>query len=113
MDSAVMPFFCRQRRPPSAPRACVQPWQLHADAGDAKDRGAVVADQPAREADQDRRQGRQPRALRYVSDGRSRGAAADVPGNPVADRPTADTARPSMMGLWRRKARRTTAEVWL
>ena len=40
--------------------------QLHALAynlsnfvGDAEDRGAVVADQPAREADQDRRQGRQ------------------------------------------------------
>ena len=41
---------------------------------------------PAREADQDRHQGRQPWAVRYVSDGRSRGAAADVPGDPVADR---------------------------
>jgi hypothetical protein len=27
------------------------------DAGDAEDRGAVVVDQPARDADQDRRQG--------------------------------------------------------
>jgi Transposase DDE domain group 1 len=41
---------------------------------------------PAREADQHRHQGRQPWAVRYVSDGRSRGAAADVPGDPVADR---------------------------
>jgi len=40
-----------------APRAGLQPRQFHADAGDAEDRGAVVADQPAREADQDRRQG--------------------------------------------------------
>src|SRR6202040_4167595 len=48
---------------------------------------------PAREADQDRHQGRQPCAGRYVSDGRSRGAAADVPGDPVADaRPRAPPA---------------------
>src|SRR5580693_7971249 len=40
----------------SAPRADVQPRQLHADAGDAEDGGAVVADRPAREADQDRRE---------------------------------------------------------
>jgi Transposase DDE domain group 1 len=43
--------------------------QLHADAGDAEVGGALVADQPAREADQDRREGRQPRALRDVPDG--------------------------------------------
>ena len=53
-------------------------------------------DQPAREADQDRRQGRQPSPLRHVPDGRGRGAARDVPGNPVADRPVAGTARTSM-----------------
>jgi len=46
----------RQRRPPSAPCAGLQPWQLHAHAGHAKNRGAVVAEQPAREADQDRRE---------------------------------------------------------
>ena len=37
------------------------PWhitrQFHADADDAADWGAVVADQPAGEADQDRRKG--------------------------------------------------------
>jgi D-hexose-6-phosphate mutarotase len=43
MDSVVMPFFCRQRRPPSAPRARLQPWQLHAHAGDADGSAAVVA----------------------------------------------------------------------
>jgi len=31
-----MPFFRRQRRPPSAPRARLQTWQLHAHAGDAE-----------------------------------------------------------------------------
>jgi hypothetical protein len=34
--------------------------------------------------------------LRHVPDGRGRGATTDVPGNPVADRPVAGTARASM-----------------
>src|SRR5271165_6132138 len=44
----------RQCRPPPAPRPRVQPWQFHADNGAAQAGGTVVADQPAREADQDR-----------------------------------------------------------
>jgi hypothetical protein len=63
MDSAVMPLPRRQHRPSSAPCAGVQPWQFHADASDAQRGRTVVADQPAREADQDRRQGGPPRAL--------------------------------------------------
>jgi Transposase DDE domain group 1 len=51
MDAAVMPDLRRQRRPPPAPCARVQPRQLHADAGAAEDGGAVVADQSAGEAD--------------------------------------------------------------
>jgi hypothetical protein len=43
VDAAVMPFLRRQRRPSSAPRAGIQSRQLHADAGDAHDGGAVVA----------------------------------------------------------------------
>jgi hypothetical protein len=39
MDAAVMPFFRRQRRPPPAPRARLQHWQLHAHAGDAEGNG--------------------------------------------------------------------------
>jgi hypothetical protein len=54
-----------------------------------------VVDQPAREADQDRRQGRQPRSLRHVPDGRGRGAAADVCGNLVAHRPATGAAKSS------------------
>src|SRR3984893_12353941 len=69
MDPAVMPHLRRQRRASPAPRAGLQPRQPHADAGDAEVSGALVADQPAREADQDRREGRQPRALRDVPDG--------------------------------------------
>jgi uncharacterized membrane protein len=49
--------------------------EFHADAGDAEDSGAMVADQLAREAYQDRRQGREPRPLHDLSDGRGRGAA--------------------------------------
>jgi hypothetical protein len=37
------PILRRQRRPPPAPRAGLQSRQFHADAGDAEDRGAVVA----------------------------------------------------------------------
>jgi hypothetical protein len=62
--------------------SCLQPRQFHADAGDAQDGGAVVADQPAREADQDRREARQPWALRYVPHGRGRVA---VPRQMFAD----------------------------
>src|SRR6478736_6345460 len=79
-----------------APRAGLQSRQFHADAGDAEDGGAVVADQLAREADQDRRQGREPRPLHNLSDGRGRGAATDVPGNPVADRPATGATRSGM-----------------
>ena len=68
----------RQRRPSSAPCARLQPWQFHADARDAQGGGAVVADKPAREADQDRRQGRQPWSLRHVPTGRGRRVTADV-----------------------------------
>jgi hypothetical protein len=61
--------------------------------------GAVVADQPPREADQDRRQGRQPWPLRDVPDGSSRGVTTDVPGHSVTDRPAAATARAGLMGV--------------
>jgi len=109
VDAAVMPFLRRQRRPPSAPCAGLQPRQFHADAGDAEGGGAVVTDQSAREAGQDRREGPLPRALRDVPDGRGRGTAADVCGDPDAHRPAAGATRAGMKGLWGRKARITTA----
>jgi hypothetical protein len=85
------------RRPRFAFRST--PWptsrQFYADAGDAENRETVVGNQPTGEADQDRRQGGQPRPLRYVSDGRGRGAPADVPGNFVAYHPVAAPASPA------------------
>jgi hypothetical protein len=58
MDSAIMSYLCRQRGSPAASCTGLQSRQFHANPGDAKDREAVVADQLAREADQDRREGR-------------------------------------------------------
>jgi len=43
----------------------------------------MFSDQPTREADQNRRQGRQPRSLRHFPVSRSRRAGADVPADPV------------------------------
>src|SRR5271166_4472376 len=74
----------------------LQSRQFHANAGDAQGGGAMVADQPAGKADQDRRQGGQPRPLRHVSDGRGCGAATDVPRHSPSDRPAAGAARASM-----------------
>ena len=91
-----MPYLGRQRRPPPASCAGLQSRQFHANPGDAKDRGAVVADQFAREADQDRGQSHQPQALCDLPAGRVRGIATDVRRHSVADRPAADTTRPGM-----------------
>jgi hypothetical protein len=75
--------------------------------------GAVVADQPAGEADQDRRQGGQPRPLRHLPDGRGLGAAADVPGHPVADRPAPRTAGRSITERSGQMRQSTTSKVRL
>jgi Kef-type K+ transport system membrane component KefB/nucleotide-binding universal stress UspA family protein len=73
----------------------------------------VVADQLAREADQDRSQGGPPRALRDLPDGRGRGVTTDVRRVPNADRPVAGTARATMKGLRGGKALITIGEVRL
>src|SRR5277367_5705207 len=86
--------------------------------------GTVVADQLAREADQDRSQGGPPRALRDLPDGRvrtltfersstDRGVTTDVRRDPNADRPVAGTARATMKGLRGGKALITIGEVRL
>src|SRR6516162_10183494 len=108
-----MPFLRRQRRAPSAPCAGLQSRQLHADAGDAPSDGVVVPDQPAREADQDRREGHQPWPLRDLPNGRGRSLAADVRRHPVADRPAAGAARPGMRERRHQMQQATTAEVRL
>ena len=56
--------------------------------GKAVERGgrALVADQPRREAREDRRHDRHACPVRHVPDGRGRGTEAPVRGNPAADR---------------------------
>ena len=70
MDTAVMPNLGRQCSSSPVARARLQPRKLHADASDAQRGGAMVTDEPAGEADQDWRKGRQPWPLRDVPDGR-------------------------------------------
>jgi len=89
VDAAVMLLLRRQLRPASAPCAGLQSWQLHADAGSARGGQALVADEPAGEARQDRGQGRAPWPLRHLPDGRGRGTEGPVRGNLAADRRTA------------------------
>ncbi len=113
VDPALMPFLRRQRRASSAPCAGLQSRQLHADAGDAPSDGVVVADQPARETDQDRREGRQPWPLRHIPNGRGLGIAADVLRHPVADRPASGIAYARMRGEWDQMPRATTPELRL
>jgi len=74
-----------QPRPAAALRPGVQPGELPAAAVPAGERGALVADHAAREADQDRGQGGVDGAVRGVPDGGGRGAAPSVPGHPGSD----------------------------
>ncbi len=62
------------------------PCQLHADAGSAERGGALVADDAAGEAGQDRCQGRQTRMVRDLPIGRSGGGKRPVPAHFAADR---------------------------
>ena len=62
------------------------PGQLFAHAGDARADQRLVADEPQREADQDRREGRQPRPLRRLSDGGGGNSEKPVRRHPAADR---------------------------
>ena len=98
MDAAVLPVVRGQCRPSPASRARLQSRQLPAHAGDARADQGLVADQPEGEADQDRREGRQPRPLCRLPDGRGRRAEDAVRRDPAADRRTAATvaAAPGM-----------------
>ena len=60
--------------------------------------GAMVTDEPAGEADQDWRKGRQPWPLRDVPDGRGRRVAAHVQGHPDAYCLASRAARTSVRG---------------
>ena len=72
-----------------------------------------VADQLAREANQDRRQDHKPRPLCHFPNGRNRGATVDVRRHPVADRPAAGTTCASMREQRDQMRQATTAKVCL
>ena len=61
--------------------ACLQPRQLPADAGDARADQGLVADDLEGQADQDRREGGEPRPLCYLPDGRGRHRTASFCGS--------------------------------
>ena len=69
--------------------------QLHADTGPAGGNQALVVDRPAGKTRQNWCQGRAPWPLRYLPDGRGRGAEGIVPRDSAADRGTTTTATTS------------------
>jgi hypothetical protein len=63
-----------------------QPRQFPAHAGDAGADQGLVADESEGQADQDRREGGEPRPLCYLPDGRGRHRTANVPRDFAAHR---------------------------
>src|SRR5262249_42687579 len=95
MDAAVVPDVRGQRR--AAPTSCarLQSGQFLADAGDARADQGLVTDKLEGEADQDRRESREPRPLCRLPNGRGRHPTANVPGDFAAHRGTAAAATTS------------------
>jgi hypothetical protein len=89
LSSRFLSSDLRKLSVPRSPDGEYAPFQ--ADAG-ARGGRAVVADQPAGEAGEDRRQGCAPRSLRSLPDDRGRGAERTVRAIPAADRRAATTA---------------------
>src|ERR1035437_5597703 len=103
-----MPDVRCERRPASASCARLQSRQFLADARNTGADQGLVADEPEGEADQDRREGGEPRTLCRLPDGRGRHPTANVPGDFAADRGTTATATTSA-GVRRPMVMRSTA----
>src|SRR5262249_1491825 len=86
VDATVVPNVRRQRGAAPASCARLQPLQFPAHAGDAGADQGLVADESEGQADQDRREGGEPRPLCYLPDGRGRHRTANVPRDFAADR---------------------------
>src|SRR6516165_5573107 len=95
MDAPVVPDIRGQRR--AAPTSCarLQPREFPADAGDAGADQGLVTDKLEGQADQDRRESREPRPLCRLPNGRGRHPTANVPGDFAAHRGTAAAATTS------------------
>jgi len=93
MDPAVVLSLRRQSGAPSTVRAGIQPGELPASFGAAKGGEALVADDAAGEAHQDRGEGRHARAVRYLPASRGRRTPMALPGHPgtYSAAPTAGT----------------------
>src|SRR5262249_14502834 len=95
VDATVVPNVRRQRGAAPASCARLQPRQFPAHAGDAGADQGLVTDKLEGQADQDRREGREPQPLHHLPDGRGRHRTANVPGDFAADRGTAAAAATS------------------
>jgi hypothetical protein len=93
MDTAVMSDVRGQRGSSPASCAGLQSRQFPAHFGDAGADQRLVDDDLEREAHQDRREGREPRPLCRVSDGRSRHSQKSLRRHLAAHRGTATAAR--------------------
>src|SRR3954465_2296428 len=98
VDTAVVQDVRGQRRAAPASCARLQSWQLSPHACDTGADQGLVADELEGEADQDRREGGEPRTLCRLPNGGGRHPTTNVPGDSAADRGTtaAATARASM-----------------
>jgi hypothetical protein len=98
VDTAVVQNVRGQRRAAPASCARLQSWQLSPHACSTGADQGLVADELEGEADQDRRESREPRTLCRLPNGGDRHPTTNVPGDSAADRGTtaAATTRPSM-----------------
>src|SRR6266446_3590352 len=85
VDTAVVQDVRGQRRAAPASCARLQSWQLSPHACDTGADQGLVADELEGEADQDRREGGEPRTLCRLPNGGGRHPTTNVPGDSAAD----------------------------
>src|SRR5260370_16247495 len=93
LDAAVVQDVRGQRRAAPASCARLQSWQLSPHACNTGADQGLVADELEGEADQDRREGGEPRTLCHLPNGGGRHPTTNVPGDSAADPGT--TAAPT------------------
>src|SRR6516162_686631 len=92
VDTAVVQDVRGQRRAAPASCARLQSWQLSPHACNTGADQGLVADELEGEADQDRREGGEPRPLCRLPNGGGRHPTTNVPGDSAADRGTTAAA---------------------
>ena len=92
LDAAVMPEVPAQRGAAATARAGLQPGNLPALHRTARGHGGLVVDQPATQADQDRRPRRPPRPRHYLPVGRGRRHRPDGAGRPCRHPPSSNAS---------------------